>query len=648
VIHFFIMFFDRRNLDWWCGRGILSLLLAMLVFGPLAFGGIYPWAFLVLQGLAAGIFALWAARVWISPHPKLLWPPLAWVVLGFVAYAVVRYFTADIEYVARIEFIQILLFAFIFFAVVNHLYGQDETLAITATLVTVGTAISCYALLQFVSHSDHVWNLVTGDVTRASGTYISANKLAGLLEMLLPLTLAFLLVGRIHIVIRILLGYAAVAMTLGLAVTFSRGGWVAASAGVLLLLGTLLGHRNHRWRALALLLVLLAGGGFFVSRYLSKSVGYMQRVERPDPNQPGVVDVDSRLDMWRAAGAMWRDHFWWGVGPAHYDYRFREYRPEIFQMHPDRAHNDYLNLLADWGGAGGLIVFGGAGIFIFGLRKTWPHVRRAENDFGSGQSNRFAFFLGASCGLFALAIHSLVDFNLHMPANALVGVTLLALLASNVRFATERHWRHLGVTLKLTLTLVLVGVTVYFVVQGGRRAGEIHWLAQAKTLPNFSPECAAALEKAFACEPKNAQTAYDIGECYRIQSFDGGENYAALAHQALDWYGCSRQLNPHEGYSFLRTGMCLDWLGRHVEAAPFFSAAEIRDPNGYYMTANIGWHFVQIGDYGAARQWFIRSLKLDNRNQTAQNYLTGVCQPKLIEQASGQQILRSDFFRKDH
>jgi Tfp pilus assembly protein PilF len=39
------------------------------------------------------------------------------------------------------------------------------------------------------------------------------------------------------------------------------------------------------------------------------------------------------------------------------------------------------------------------------------------------------------------------------------------------------------------------------------------------------------------------------------------------------------------------------------------------------MTANIGWHFVQIGDYSAAQQWFERSLRLDNQNEIAGNYL---------------------------
>src|ERR1017187_10383959 len=92
------------------------------------------------------------------------------------------------------------------------------------------------------------------------------------------------------------------------------------------------------------------------------------------PGEAGELNLAVRLDIWTAAEQMWRDHFWWGVGPAHYNYRFREYRPESVQMSPDRAHNDYLNLLADWGAAGGIIVLAGMVTFGAGLRKTWKYV----------------------------------------------------------------------------------------------------------------------------------------------------------------------------------------------------------------------------------------------------------------------------------
>ena len=642
VVHFCLMLMARKNLDWWCERGILLLVSALLVFAPLAFGAVDMWAILVLQSGCAVVLVLWAARLWLSRHGKILWPPLAWVVLVFVAYGVGRYFLADIEYVARLELNQLLIFAFLFLCLMNNLRGQEEIEIVSHTMIGVGTVSACYAVGQMLTHSNKVWNEVSPYLDRASGTYISPNNLANLLAMLLPLALAFLLVGRVSVFTRIFLGYAAVAMAAGLAVTFSRGGYISGAAGIVLVLGILLFHGNHRLRALLLLLAMLLAGGVFVNGYLSKTYAYVHRVNNPDVTMAGVMDTSSRIQMWQAAVAMWRDHFWFGVGPDHYDYRFREYRPETIQSRPDRAHNDYLNLLADWGTVGGIIVFTGFGIFIFHLRKTWPHVRREENAFGTGQSNRFAFFLGGVGALTALAVHSVVDFNLHIPANALVGVTLLALVTSNVRFATEQHWLRLRRPIKIAFTVMLGGVAIYLGAQVWRLGGETYWLARAGRQPVFSTQRAEALGRAFKCEPKNFQTIYAIGECFRTQSLDGGENYAELAGRAMEWYAAASRLNPFDGYNYLRTGLCLDWLNRQGESEKWFARAEECDPNGYYLAANIGWHYVQTGDYAAARQWFIRSLKLDGNNPIAQNYLA-ICDRKLVEKASGKPVLPFSF-----
>ncbi len=636
------MVLTRKNLDWWCARGILVLVLGVLAFAAAAFGAVHQWALLVVQTAVIGILILWALRLWLNRRARILWPPLCWVVVAFMALAVARYFTADIELVARQELLQVLLAGFLFFVVLNNLRGQDEAETSTLVLLTVATLIAGYAGAQLVQHSNQVWNLFSPYPGRASGTFISPNNLAGFLELLLPLAVAFLLVGKISVIARVLLGYAILMMLVGLAVTFSRAGWVSAAAGLVLLLGILLGHGNHRWKAVVLLLLLLAGGGYFTNKYLTQTVGYMQRVVKVDANGPGVLSFDSRLEMWQVAAQMWRDHFWFGVGPAHYDYRFREYRPESLQRQPDRAHNDYLNLLADWGIVGGVIVLAGIGIFISGLFKTWPHVRRQENDFGSGQSNRFAFFLGATSGLAALTVHSTMDFNLHIPANALIAVTLLALVSSNLRYATEQYWVRLGQPLRLAVTVALAGGIVVLAMDIYRRTPETYWLAKTRQTGNFSDARIAVLKKAFAAEPANFQNAYEIGECYRTQSLDGGADYAERAQQALTWYATGNRLNPHDGYNFLRIGMCLDWLGRHAEAEKFFLEAERRDPNGHYLVAHIGWHYVELGNYAAARQWFQRAIKLDHQEGIAQTYLK-ICEERLRDQAAGKLILPANF-----
>ena len=144
---------------------------------------------------------VWVLRLWFSPRPQLLWPPLGWVALAFAVYAVARYLTADIEYVARLEMIQVVVYAFLFFAIVNNLYRQESAQIVSFTLVFLAMGISGYAVAQLLTHSNHVWNLISPYSGRASGTYISPNNFAGFLEMLLPLAVAYLLVGRMSVVL---------------------------------------------------------------------------------------------------------------------------------------------------------------------------------------------------------------------------------------------------------------------------------------------------------------------------------------------------------------------------------------------------------------------------------------------------------------
>src|SRR5215831_2040918 len=147
---------NRAVLDKWCERGIFGLVLAILVLGPLATGAVRTPDFLVIQGLTIGVMLLWLARLWLNPRLQLLWPPVCWLVVIFAAYAIARYATADIEYVARLEMVRVVIYAFLFLAVINNLYRQDFTQTIVLTLIFLAMGISLYALYQFITDSDKV------------------------------------------------------------------------------------------------------------------------------------------------------------------------------------------------------------------------------------------------------------------------------------------------------------------------------------------------------------------------------------------------------------------------------------------------------------------------------------------------------------
>jgi O-antigen ligase len=653
---------DRERLDNWCEKGILGLVLAVLSFGPLAAGAVSAWEWLVVQGAVMGVILLWAARLMIAGTFRLLWPPICWSVLAFTCYAIFRYQQADVEYAARGELIKITVYALLFLVILNNLHRQESTQLISFVLIYLGMAISLYAVYQFFTNTPVVWHFLKPEIKpeqymkRGTGTYICPNNFAGFLELILPLGLACTLSGRFKHTTKVFLGYASVVMLAGIAVSLSRGAWIATSLALLVLFAILFSSRSNRLPAL-LFVTLLAGAGVFFFKGYQSQYRWQQMFR-----ESGTVD-DVRFYLWKPALQIWQSHFWWGAGPAHFDYRFPAFRPAVIQERPVYAHNDYLNTLADWGLVGTILIASSLVLLGWGVVKSWKFVRRS-NDFGNKPSNRSSFVLGSAVGLLAILFHSMVDFNMHIPANAILAVALMAMLTGHLRFATERYW----VTLSWFTRIMLAGICLvgfaFLSQQWIRQAreavllGRIESIKKAvedrrKTLKEMETAEAIDLEqridlerqfkinreiqegvreeiellqRAHAAEPMNFETTYKIGQAFRNLSWAGGSDYKEMAQEAMRWFSSGIRLNPFDPYNYMRYGMCLDWQNLHSDAEPYFKRAVDLDPKNYYIVAHYGWHFFVIGDYASAKQWFEESRRLSSwrSNHIAEYYLTEI------------------------
>lgn len=402
---------NHERVDEWLERGILACVAAMLVYSPLALGAVRSTELVVVVAIAVVALFLWLVRVWVRGEVSLLWPPVAWAVVAFVALAFVRYRQAEIEYVAREEFLKILLYAAVFFTILNNLHRSDAPQVVVFALVAVGIGLSFYAGFQFFTKSGHVWHFLkpvqyTG---RGSGTFINPNHLAGFLELVLPLAITFTLMSRLGHAAKVVTGYAALVIVAGIGFTVSRGGWIASVLGLLLLAAFVMRRRGSRIAMLAFCIVIagVAGGLLANSQFSQRRFEQMIAGGRLD---------DVRFQLWKPTVQMWRDHLWLGVGPAHFDHRFPEYRPRFIQMSPDRAHNDYLNLLADWGVVGAAIVAAGWALLFAGVFKAWKFVQRGGAVDGAAQpSTRAAFVLGAVAALASLLLHAVDGFQFSHP-----------------------------------------------------------------------------------------------------------------------------------------------------------------------------------------------------------------------------------------
>jgi len=224
-------------------------------------------------------------------------------------------------------------------------------------LIGVGLVESFYAIYQFFTGSTHVlWYLKPAVYKgRASGTYICPNHLAGFLEMLLPVALAYTIKGRLNHLTKVFLAYAAFMMVGGIGVTLSRGGYGAMGISLVFFFLVLLWKRDFRIPSLAILILLVSAGGFF---------GYRSYQAQFRLKEVKIDHISARQLYWKPAVEMWKENVWFGVGPNHYDWRFRKWRSYVGQTRPIHTHNDYLNALADYGAIGAIII--GSGLLVLG------------------------------------------------------------------------------------------------------------------------------------------------------------------------------------------------------------------------------------------------------------------------------------------
>jgi len=130
---------------------------------------------------------------------------------------------------------------------------------------------------------------------------------------------------------------------------------------------------------------------------------------------------------------MWRDHVWFGIGPGHFDNRFRAYRPAAVQLQPT-ACTRLPERARGLGVVGAAIIALALAALFAGLARAWSHVRRARMN--SEKPKQQVCLRSGLCGRapWRLLVHSLVDFNMQIPANAILAISLMALLTSHLRF----------------------------------------------------------------------------------------------------------------------------------------------------------------------------------------------------------------------
>jgi O-antigen ligase len=272
------------------------------------------------------------------------------------------------------------------------------------------------------------------------GTYVNHNHYAGFLEMALPFAVVYPVAlwrrtrTRGHSPVAPALGACGVwalagLMFAGIVYSFSRMGFIAALFS-LFVMGTLAwGTRQLSWVArsrkrqiatISLVAALVLAGFVFLPS--DKLIARFAQLVSTDTTAGG------RTQLWAGTIPLIRAYPVFGCGLGGYETAFWKFNASGPLLTDDFAHNDYLQLLAELGVVGFAL---GAGLAFAVVRTA---VRRAVTWADPG--GRY-FAVACAGALAAILLHSLVDFNLYIPANAMLLAWIAGMTAGlgNGRFS---------------------------------------------------------------------------------------------------------------------------------------------------------------------------------------------------------------------
>ena len=548
-------------------------------------------------------------------RPKL--PPSTLCLLSsalFFGYLLARAVAAPVVYLAWADEFAILGALIVYLLTACYLTDPRRRLWLLGVLLVIAGVNLGVGARQFTEGSGYMlFGFLRSKqyLGRASGLYICPDHLAGYLEVVGCLTLAMAIWGRSPVWLKLLFGYGVLCCIAGLLTTGSRGGALSfgAGLGVLTVLGLCRAWASGQgfWRALVgvLLAVSLLAGGVGLALASSPSLQTRARI---------LLDrSDVRLRLWPAAIKQWHESPAVGTGPGTYLYYGRKYRDPSVQNDPIRPHNDYLELLGEYGvvGAAGFLLFLGAH-----LRWGWRAFRHIALSAGGG-SNAAAWNMGALAAVGCLLVHSAVDFNLHIPANALLMAFVFGVLANPGRgLPPEGQLPARFRRSDLLPRLALPALGVWILAVGLPKLPGAYYAEKARVALRDNRSAAALNFARQGLEHEHADPILYgyLGEARLNLAGNGPDTPFARSFReaAVEAYTQAIRLSPQDSYLLVRFGEAYTRLGEFDAAGKVFARALLWDPNSGFVLTYDGFYLQSCGKLDEAEAAYQRARTLSS------------------------------------
>jgi len=554
-------------------------------------------AFLTIQTLIGGTrllfslpsYAILALIAFLSiaslrrPKPEPNWFCLT-ATLVFMTYIVVRAWLSPVDYLARSDIYSVLAGLIVYFVTASVLTESKRRMLVFGCLLAFALFQVGVGAIQFKNGDNFMplSFLQRYDYgRRASGLYVCPNHLAGLLEVLAVFGLSFVCWSRWPQWVKLLVAYVVAMCYLGVALTGSRGGYLSTVASLLCftILSLLV-----LWKAPRRVFWTFAIPGVVIALLISvAAVSFVRRNDVLAERAQQIFDVNNmRVDLWKAAIRQWKLEPLTGTGSGSYRYYGRQFRTDLVPVDPVYVHNDYLHLLAEYGVIGAALF----SIFLIAhLRNSFINFRslglhrmeRSTRFF----SNAMALQIGALCAVVAYVVHSIFDFNLHIPANLLLMAFVFGIVANAGVERSALPEKPRGITVAWRLVAPVVAILV--AVQCVRLLPAEYYTERARiALRDYDLGGAVSYAlKGLQSEQKNPDLYQYLGSAQLDQAAEAKDRATrtGLYEAAIDSFEKGRAVAPQEKSFWVALGQAYDQLGRFEEAEWVLYQAQALDPN---------------------------------------------------------------------
>ena len=389
----------------------------LVTFAVLAHGAVEPWSEAVLEIGAAVLLLVWAWRVLTDSETKLVWNPLLGPAFAFWVVAAFQFVarTTLVPFLTRIELLKYSALLALFFLFVQTFKTRTHWRSFVWFLLILGFAVSLFGILQhFTFNGKLYWvrELQYGGIP--FGPYVNRNHFAGLMELLIPPGLAITILGAER---RDQLPLVALFTLIPIGALFlsaSRGGIISFTTEVAFLAILIVARWREKKVLVAAALVVTLGV------ILVSWLGIGAALDRFATYRKLETSEGRRVEMLHDTLHIFEQHRVLGTGVGTLQEVFPLYETAYDGLVVNHSHNDYAEALAETGVIGGLC---GLGFLVLLFWMAW----RILNVPGDPRS--FAYHAGALVACLGLLVHAGVDFNFHIPSNALIFL-LQAVLAT--------------------------------------------------------------------------------------------------------------------------------------------------------------------------------------------------------------------------